>query len=80
MTFTPRLSALVAAYGLFGFGYVITHVMRQTVPVADLGAAHEIQRIEVDSPFIARDMDTWDDYRALHLEVTGRPAPAPPRD
>jgi dienelactone hydrolase len=24
-----------------GFGYVITHVMRQTVPAADLGAAHE---------------------------------------
>ena len=39
-----------------------------------------VRRIPVDSPFIARDMDTWDDYRALHLEVTGRPAPEPSRD
>lgn len=37
----------------------------------------EVKRIAVDSPFIARDMDTWDDYRALHLEATGRPAPEP---
>lgn len=42
--------------------------------------ASEVERVPVDSPFIARDMDTWDDYRALHLEVTGRPAPEPPRD
>lgn len=35
----------------------------------------EVQRIAVDSPFIARDMDTWDDYRTLHEEVTGKPAP-----
>ena len=35
----------------------------------------EVKRIAVDSPFIARDMDTWDDYRALHLEATGKPAP-----
>ena len=41
---------------------------------------HDIERVAVDSPFIARDMDTWDDYRALHVEVTGRPAPEPPRD
>lgn len=40
---------------------------------------HDIKRVAVDSPFIARDMDTWDDYRALHLEVTGRPAPEPPQ-
>lgn len=32
----------------------------------------EVTRIPVDSPFIARDMDTWDDYTSLHLEVTGR--------
>ena len=38
----------------------------------------DVERIEVDSPFIARDMDTWDDYRALHQEVTGEPAPEPP--
>jgi molybdenum cofactor cytidylyltransferase len=41
--------------------------------------ASEVKRVPVDSPFVARDMDTWDDYRSLHLEVTGRPAPdAPP--
>ena len=34
-----------------------------------------VRRIPVDSPFIARDMDTWDDYRALHEEATGKPAP-----
>ena len=39
-----------------------------------------IRRVPVDSPFIARDMDTWDDYRALHLEATGKPAPEPPRN
>ncbi|HJS25061.1 MAG TPA: nucleotidyltransferase family protein [Pyrinomonadaceae bacterium] len=36
---------------------------------------NEVERVQVDSPFIARDMDTWDDYRALHQEVTGKPAP-----
>jgi molybdenum cofactor cytidylyltransferase len=40
----------------------------------------EVQRIEVDSPFIARDMDTWDDYTALHKEVTGEPAPEAPTE
>jgi molybdenum cofactor cytidylyltransferase len=35
----------------------------------------EVKRMAVDSPFIARDMDTWDDYRALHKEVTGEPPP-----
>ena len=41
--------------------------------------ASEVKRVPVDSPFVARDMDTWDDYRALHLEATGQPAPdAPP--
>ena len=29
-------------------------------------------RLPVDSPFIARDMDTWDDYRQLHEAVFGR--------
>ena len=43
--------------------------------------AHQnnVKRIPVDSPYIARDMDTWDDYVTLHQEVTGRPAPEPPR-
>ena len=36
---------------------------------------NEVERVPADSPFIARDMDTWDDYRALHQEVTGKPAP-----
>jgi molybdenum cofactor cytidylyltransferase len=36
---------------------------------------NEVQRIEVDSPFIARDMDTWDDYISLHREATGAPGP-----
>ena len=39
-----------------------------------------VRRVPVDSPFIARDMDTWDDYRALHQEATGKPAPEPPRN
>jgi CTP:molybdopterin cytidylyltransferase MocA len=34
---------------------------------------NELARIPVDSPFIARDMDTWDDYTSLHMEVTGSP-------
>ena len=38
---------------------------------------NEVKRVPVESPFIARDMDTWDDYRALHQEVTGKPAPEP---
>ena len=38
---------------------------------------NEIKRLAVDSPFIARDMDTWDDYRDLHEEVTGKPVPEP---
>jgi len=37
----------------------------------------QVKRIAVASPFIARDMDTWDDYLALHQEVTGKPAPEP---
>ena len=39
-----------------------------------------VKRIPVDSPYIARDMDTWDDYLALHHEVTGKPAPEVPKD
>ena len=41
---------------------------------------NQVKRVPVDSPFIARDMDTWDDYASLHLEVTGRPVPEPPRN
>jgi CTP:molybdopterin cytidylyltransferase MocA len=39
-----------------------------------------VRRLPVDSPFIARDMDTWDDYRALHEEATGKPAPELPQN
>jgi len=38
---------------------------------------NEVKRVPIDSPFIARDMDTWDDYLSLHQEVTGKPAPEP---
>ena len=41
---------------------------------------NEVKRIPVDSPFIARDMDTWDDYQALHQEVFGEPPPVGPTD
>lgn len=36
---------------------------------------HDVKRVAVESPFIARDMDTWDDYSALHEEVIGEPPP-----
>jgi molybdenum cofactor cytidylyltransferase len=32
----------------------------------------EVLRVPVTSPYVARDMDRWDDYRALHLEVFGK--------
>lgn len=35
----------------------------------------DARRIPVDSPFVARDMDTWDDYRALYEEALGHPPP-----
>jgi molybdenum cofactor cytidylyltransferase len=40
--------------------------------------AHQAQlkRVAVNSNYIARDMDTWDDYRALHQELFGV---APPK-
>ena len=31
----------------------------------------EVTRVPVNSNYIARDLDTWDDYRSLHLEVFG---------
>jgi molybdenum cofactor cytidylyltransferase len=31
----------------------------------------EVLRVPVTSPYVARDMDRWDDYRALHREVFG---------
>jgi molybdenum cofactor cytidylyltransferase len=32
-----------------------------------------VLRLPVNSSYIARDMDTWDDYRALHEDVFGAP-------
>ena len=45
---------------------------------------NEVTRLPVDSPYVARDMDTWDDYADLYAEVFGeRPRelpPEPPRE
>ena len=41
---------------------------------------NDVKRLPVESPFIARDMDTWDDYVALYTEIFGEaPPPSPPR-
>jgi molybdenum cofactor cytidylyltransferase len=40
----------------------------------------DVHRLPVDSPFVARDMDTWDDYLALHEEAFGYPPPNPKND
>ncbi|HEY5075292.1 MAG TPA: nucleotidyltransferase family protein [Pyrinomonadaceae bacterium] len=38
-----------------------------------LFAAHrdELRRVPAESPYVARDMDTWEDYRRLHEDVFG---------
>ncbi|HET7113632.1 MAG TPA: nucleotidyltransferase family protein [Pyrinomonadaceae bacterium] len=36
----------------------------------------DVRRLPVNSPFVARDMDTWDDYLALHEEAFGHPPPS----
>ena len=41
------------------------------------GHQASVKRVEVPSPYIARDIDTWDDYRALYAEIFGEPAPEP---
>ena len=44
-----------------------------------LFAAHreKVRRVPVESAYVARDMDTWEDYRRLHQDVFGiMPAPA----
>jgi molybdenum cofactor cytidylyltransferase len=40
-----------------------------------LFAAHreEVRRVPVASPYVARDMDTWEDYQQLHQDVFGVP-------
>jgi molybdenum cofactor cytidylyltransferase len=35
----------------------------------------QVLRVPVDSPFIARDIDTWEDYRSLHAAVFGNEPP-----
>ena len=35
----------------------------------------QVRRVAVNSKYIARDMDTWDDYSALHTELFGVPPP-----
>jgi CTP:molybdopterin cytidylyltransferase MocA len=37
--------------------------------------SEEALRVPVSSPYIARDMDQWDDYRALYREVFGTEPP-----
>jgi CTP:molybdopterin cytidylyltransferase MocA len=32
----------------------------------------EIVRVRVASPYVARDMDTWEDYQRLHRDIFGR--------
>lgn len=34
---------------------------------------NQVQRVQVESPYVARDMDTWEDYVGLHQDVFGRP-------
>ena len=34
-----------------------------------------VRRLPVESPYVARDMDTWDDYSRLHLDVFGQAPP-----
>ena len=38
--------------------------------------AVDVRRLPVDCPFIARDMDTWDDYSRLYWDVFGQAPPA----
>jgi len=38
----------------------------------------QVKRLPVDSRYIARDIDTWDDYAALHQEVFGTWPPSLP--
>lgn len=33
----------------------------------------DVRRLPVSSPYVARDMDTWEDYARLHQDVFGRP-------
>ena len=37
---------------------------------------NDVLRLPIDSPYVARDMDTWEDYLALHRVVLGWAPPA----
>ncbi len=37
---------------------------------------NEVLRVPIDSPYIARDMDTWEDYAALYGEIFGKDPPS----
>jgi molybdenum cofactor cytidylyltransferase len=37
---------------------------------------NDVRRLPVETPYVARDMDTWEDYRRLHEEIFGRPPAA----
>lgn len=58
-----------------GFKSELLNMSREGLRTVFENHAGEVLRIEVDSPFVARDMDTWDDYVILHKEVTGERAP-----
>jgi len=54
------------------------HELRHLDPQKGLRAlfdAHrdQVRRLAVDSPFVARDMDTWEDYVQLHRDAFGQP-------
>jgi CTP:molybdopterin cytidylyltransferase MocA len=34
---------------------------------------NQVRRLPVESPFVARDMDTWEDYVQLHRDAFGQP-------
>lgn len=36
----------------------------------------DVRRLPVASPYVARDMDTWEDYRRLYQEVFGQQPPS----
>jgi molybdenum cofactor cytidylyltransferase len=38
----------------------------------------QVRRVAVNSDYVVRDMDVWDDYCALHREVFGFPPPVSP--
>jgi CTP:molybdopterin cytidylyltransferase MocA len=76
-----RARLVVPEYmGRGGHPVLVDHSFRKELLRLDAGRglralfdAHrdEVLRVPVESPYVARDMDTWDDYRALHEEVCG---------